>query len=190
MVSLVTAAAAFQASSSSGQRTALLAPACSSTCRAPKLAMLDAPVMAVGFVAIGVAAGIGAVVLGADESDEASSDDVRLADLQSRLMDARSSNALTYKEVDVDTAAVADDDEALQRQRLVRERAQSMLDGARAAIKEGLDEAVLNKDVEAAEEYLEMLQKLEPLPGGIQANGLKPDYKVWLDEKWLEKRRQ
>ena len=73
--------------------------------------MLDAPVMAVGFVAIGVAAGIGAVVLGADESDEASSDDVRLADLQSRLMDARSSNALTYKEVDVDTAAVADDDE-------------------------------------------------------------------------------
>jgi len=167
--------------------------ACTRRRWAPPALALDAPTLALGVgtaVAVAVAVDRGGVeekMFGTEEKVEA--DVANLADLQSRLTDARASGALTYREVEVEGASVEDDDEVLQRRKQVRARAEAMLDRTREALQEGLDEAVLNQDQETAEEYMEMLQKLEPLPSGIVPTTTEPDYKRWLDEKWVEKRR-
>ena len=122
----------------------------------------------------------------AEEDVDADSDSLRIAGLEERIQQARSSSALTYREVSSRGVEASDDDEAQQRRATVLARAQTMLDGAREAVQEGLDEAIRNKDYEAAEEYLEVLEKLRPLPSGIVPTNELVDYKRWLDEKSLK----
>ena len=143
--------------------------------------MLDFPVAAVG---LAVVAGAAVALSGLTDNGAEDDESARIAGLQSRLQDARASTAMTYREVDrgSDTDVKLDDAEAEQRREQVLARAQEMLDGARVALQEGLDEAVRSQDYDTAEEYLEMLEKLKPLPPGIvPTSPPTPGYKRWLD---------
>ena len=106
-----------------------------------------------------------------------------MASLQDRIQNARASNALTFREVE--PGASNSDDAQVRRQRVI-ERAQGMLDGAREAVQEGLEDAIRNEDYDAIEEYLEVLEKLKPLPTGIVPTNDEPDYKRYLDPKSLK----
>ena len=145
--------------------------------------MLDAP------AALGVVLFAGTAVALTNLADDSAEEEVdsatRIAALQSRIQTARTSSAITYREVEVDPTTTADagpaDPDALKRREEVLSRAQEMLDGARLALQDGLDEAVRNQDYDTAEEYLEMLEKMKPLPPGIDYASPPPGYKRWLE---------
>ena len=120
----------------------------------------------------------------ADDETDADSDSARIAGLEDRIRQARASQAQTYREVGAGGTEDTSDEAQLRRQRVLA-RAQGMLDGAREAVQEGLDEALLNQDYDTAEEYLQMLEKMRPLPTGIVPTSDGADFKRWLDDKSL-----
>ena len=76
----------------------------------------------------------------ASNETDADSDSARIAGLEDRIRQARASQAQTYREVGIGGTEDTSDEAQLRRQRVLA-RAQGMLDGARAAVQEGLDEA-------------------------------------------------
>ena len=150
--------------------------------RVADVVMLDVPMtVALGTAAVGVAAlGFGLSSQDNDSDSGETDSATRIAELQNRIRDARTSTAVTYRErPDVDNPEPAP--EAQLRRERVLLRAQSMLDEARQAVQEGLDEAILNEDYDTAEDCLIMLEKMKPLPTGIDLTTESADYKRWLD---------
>lgn len=128
----------------------------SSSCRAGEPLAIDAPVAGVA-VFVGAATAFG--LQQSSSSPENVDADARMAGLQSRLDDARSSTATTYREVTPSDVLGEQLDfhvlgEQQQRRARVLARAQEMLDGARETVQQGLDEAIAAKDYESAEEYI------------------------------------
>ena len=105
--------------------------------------------------------------------------------IQDRIREARSTSALSYREVEatpLDPATAAERDE---RRRKVRERAQSMLSDARVTVEEALEEAIATGDAEGEEEYRTLLAKLAPPPEGVTPTNEQPDFKRWIDPNSL-----
>ena len=147
--------------------------------------MLDldnVPVLGIGLLGVGT---LGLLVAsGAFNDDDAAENAARVADLQDRIQTARTTAAQTYREIERSEEALPE--EARARRERVRARAQEMLDGARQAVQEGLDEALATEDYDAAEEFVQMLEKLRPLPTGIVPTSEEADYKRWIDPKSLK----
>ena len=146
--------------------------------------MLEAPALLAG-AAAGALLGIGLTRPWEDATGAEADESAARGLLEDRINAARSSTALTYRESD-EPRMPNMSGEALERRANVLSRAQGMLDGARQTVQEALDEAVFNKDYEAAEEYVELLEKMRPLPQGIVPTSVEADYKRWVDPEALK----
>ena len=60
-----------------------------------------------------------------------------------------------------------------------------MLGEVQQRLEEGLEEAIVNNDNEAAAEYQEELQRLRPLPETVAPVSGNADYKRWIDPNSL-----
>ena len=148
---------------------------------------ITTPMMDVDFGSPAVVAALGAAAAGAFAASQFADNGESTEEItiQDRIREARSTSALSYREVEatpLDPATAAERDE---RRRKVRERAQSMLSDARVTVEEALEEAIATGDAEGEEEYRTLLAKLAPLPEGVTPTNEQPDFKRWIDPNSL-----